>query len=291
VAAAASALHRAEWFEQWWRHIDATYSHNQIAGLGSFILHNVVYTLFTLFSIGLSQFRCFDRYKIQPRKPISWTEIFECLRLVWLTRVLVEFPLYCIALPAYLQYQGLPFGYDEIPPWTTYVWKMYLCLALEDLYHYFCHRLLHHPFIYGKVHKIHHTYTAPFGIVAEYAHPIETLVLGIGFFVPLIVMCDHCIFMFVWFLVRQVQTHEAHIGYSFPHNPLHMLPFYGGAVAHDLHHKTFTCNYSSTFTYWDRLFGTYVDPSPTMPPHLQWHDKTASSPAAPASPTSSKKST
>jgi sterol desaturase/sphingolipid hydroxylase (fatty acid hydroxylase superfamily) len=83
-------------------------------------------------------------------------------------------------------------------------------------------------------------------------------VLGFGFFIPMLTVCDHMLFMFVWFLARQVQTHEAHIGYAFPYNPLYLIPFYGGAKAHDLHHKLFDCNYSSTFTIWDRLLGTYV---------------------------------
>jgi len=125
------------------------------------------------------------------------------------------------------------------------------------------HRFLHWKAIYGYVHKIHHTFKAPFGIVAEYAHPVETIVLGIGFFIPMLLLCDHLLFMFIWFLVRMVQTHEAHCGYELPFNPLYLVPFYGGARAHDLHHKTFECNYSSTFTYWDRIFGTYVDPDST----------------------------
>jgi len=136
---------------------------------------------------------------------------------------------------------------------------------LEDAWHYWLHRLLHHPRIYGAVHKIHHTYTAPFGMTAEYAHPIETIVLGTGFFVPMIVLCDHMAFMYAWFLVRMLQTHEAHIGYCFPFNPLYLIPFYGGAEAHDLHHAKFTCNYSSTFTCWDRICGTYTDPTPFLP--------------------------
>jgi len=160
----------------------------------------------------------------------------------------------------YMSWRQLPYDYESIPHWSTYVWKSLVCLMMEDTWHYFAHRALHDTRVYPHVHKVHHTYTAPFGIVAEYAHPVETLVLGMGFFWPLLLLCDHMLFMFVWFMVRQIQTHEAHIGYEFPYNPLYLLPFYGGARAHDLHHKSFNCNYASTFTWWDRIFGTYVDP-------------------------------
>jgi len=57
-----------------------------------------------------------------------------------------------------------------------------LCLffVMEDAWHYFAHRLMHHRALYKHVHKIHHEYSAPFGLAAEYAHPIEVLVLGLG---------------------------------------------------------------------------------------------------------------
>ena len=42
---------------------------------------------------------------------------------------------------------------------------------------------------------------------------------------------------------------DVHTGYDIPFNPLHLIPFYGGARAHDMHHKAFDGNYSSTFTW------------------------------------------
>ena len=42
-----------------------------------------------------------------------------------------------------------------------------------------CSRLFHHPLIYKYIHKKHHEWTSPIGIVADYAHPIEHVVSNI----------------------------------------------------------------------------------------------------------------
>lgn len=52
---------------------------------------------------------------------------------------------------------------------------MMLC---EDFSFYWAHRLLHtFPFLYKKVHKIHHEFVNSVSISASYAHPVE-YVLG-----------------------------------------------------------------------------------------------------------------
>lgn len=53
--------------------------------------------------------------------------------------------------------------------------QLFGCLAIEDTWHFFVHQLLHHRRLYKYIHKVHHHFQAPFGMVAEYAHWIETL--------------------------------------------------------------------------------------------------------------------
>ena len=55
------------------------------------------------------------------------------------------------------------------------LFQLFGCLAIEDTWHFFVHQLLHHRRLYKYVHKVHHHFQAPFGMVAEYAHWIETL--------------------------------------------------------------------------------------------------------------------
>ena len=53
--------------------------------------------------------------------------------------------------------------------------QLVACLMIEDTWHYFMHRLLHHKRIYKYIHKVHHHHQQPFGLTAEYAHPLETV--------------------------------------------------------------------------------------------------------------------
>ena len=81
--------------------------------------------------------------------------------------------------------------------------------------------MLHWGPFYKHVHKVHHTYTTPFGLTAEYAHPIETSVLGFGFFLgPIIWTFIHGMHVFsfaVWLATRLLQTVDAHSGFDFPY--------------------------------------------------------------------------
>jgi methylsterol monooxygenase len=135
--------------------------------------------------------------------------------------------------------------------------KMLFCLVCEDTWHYWAHRAFHVPSLYGRIHKLHHQFNVPFGMAAEYAHPLETIGLGVGFFIPLPFVCNHLFVFWCWLAVRMVQTIDAHQGFYFPwFNPLYLLPFYGGVRFHDFHHEKFTVNYASTFTFWDWVCGT-----------------------------------
>lgn len=154
-----------------------------------------------------------------------------------------------------------------LPTYTFAAASVLFFVVMEDMYQYFVHRAMHWGPFYKHVHKWHHLYTAPFGLCAEYAHPLETLVLGLGFFRklkthivgPLIwaSLADmHVLTILLWTAVRLVQTVDAHSGYDFPWGLRHFVPFWAGAEFHDYHHLAFKGNYASFFRVWDIMFGT-----------------------------------
>lgn len=82
-------------------------------------------------------------------------------------------------------------------------------------------------------------------------------VLGLGFFFGIITTTTHFILLWAWVTVRLMETIDVHSGYDVPFlNPFHLIPGYAGARFHDFHHYNFVGNYSSTFVWWDKLFGT-----------------------------------
>ena len=83
--------------------------------------------------------------------------------------------------------------------------------------------------------KKHHEFTAPFGITAEYAHPAETLILGLGTIGgPLLYVYYteslHIVTVYAWLIVRLFQTVDAHSGYDFPWSLRNILPFWAGNI-------------------------------------------------------------
>lgn len=247
-------------FHTYWDAMCARYSEYQIATTGS-LLVQIVFYFGTAFPGFLFQFFTFMKaYKVQKNKHHSLADQFMCLRRVIFAKSFIYLPL--IVFLYYAVHAlgiNMPYDYASMPAWYLIMPKMLFCLMVEDTWHYWAHRALHIPALYGPIHKLHHTFNIPFGLAAEYAHPVETIVLGVGFFLPLPLVCNHLFIFWCWLAVRMVQTTDVHSGFYTPWlNPMYLIPGYGGVRFHDFHHSYFNANYASTFTFWDWACGTDV---------------------------------
>jgi methylsterol monooxygenase len=238
-----------------WNYMTDNYSRFQIATIGSVLVHMLSYYLISLPSITAQFLPFMQRFKIQRDKPETASGQWKCIKLLLLSQLFIQLPIIC-ATYLYCEMFDIPFEWDKMPAWYILLAQFYGCLVIEDTWHYFLHRALHDKRIYKYIHKVHHNFQAPFGMVAEYAHPAETMILGLGTMWGILLMGNHLAFLWGWMVVRLLETIDVHSGYDLPINPLHLLPFYGGARFHDFHHMNFNGNYSSTFTWWDKIFGT-----------------------------------
>ncbi|XP_070613365.1 methylsterol monooxygenase 1-like isoform X1 [Erythrolamprus reginae] len=242
-------------FKNAWIYMLDNYTKFQITTWGSFLAHELLYFLISL-PVFLFQFIPYmQKYKIQQDRPETWTAQWKCFKQLMFNHFFIQLPLIC-GTYYFTEYFNIPYDWERMPRWFVIVAQCFVCAVIEDTWHYFLHRLLHHKRIYGYMHKIHHEYPAPFGMQGECVHPIETLILGTGFFIGIIVFCNHLILLWAWLFCRLIELIDIHSGYDIPLNPLHLLPFYAGSRFHDFHHMNFTGNYASTFTWWDKFFGT-----------------------------------
>lgn len=191
-------------------------------------------------------------------------EQWQCAKLVLLSHFTVELPQIWLFHPT-AQYFGMSTSVP-FPSWFTMAYQIAIFFVLEDAWHYWLHRALHTPMLYKKIHKLHHQYSAPFGLAAEYASPIEVMILAFGSVgVPIVFAAVtrnlHILTMYCWIVLRLFQAIDAHSGYEFPWSLHHVLPFWAGADHHDVHHEKFLGNYSSSFRWWDYCLGTDVGSS------------------------------
>eukprot|EP00298_Acanthocystis_sp_HF-20_P002717 c1309_g1_i1.p1 GENE.c1309_g1_i1~~c1309_g1_i1.p1 ORF type:complete len:265 (-),score=78.09 c1309_g1_i1:30-824(-) len=253
-------------FESLWNHMLTNYSLFTITTLFSAIVHLIFFIFACLGPFLLQFFKIFEKYKIQPTKNTTVVEQGEVFGLVVLSQLFIQSPL-LVGNYFFVVMMDIPTSYELIPGYTSIALRLLGCVVLEDTWHYFAHRLLHHKLLYKHIHKIHHTYTAPFSFTTEYAHPIETIVLGFGFMIGLFIFCNHFLLMWLWMMLRLGISIDQHCGYDLPFNPLKLVPFYSGIRHHDLHHEKFNYNFSSTFVWWDRLLGTELEIPPS--PHKE----------------------
>ena len=221
----------------------------------SVLVHMVTVLSFSAIPFIFQFFPYFDRFKIQKTKNYPLSVQFQVAGSVLFAQIVYQGP-FIIFNYYFFKYFAIPYNYDTIPKWPITLLKLIGCLILEDAWHYWAHRALHHPFLYKHFHKQHHSFTAPFAIQAEYAHPFETIFTGIGFFIPFAMWCDHLAFLWIWMAVRVAETTDVHSGYDIPISPFYLLPGYAGAKVHDFHHFNFEGNYAPTFVWWDYICGT-----------------------------------
>lgn len=98
---------------------------------------------------------------------------------------------------------------------TSAIW-MWIFALIEDFWFYWTHRILHLPYFYKKIHKVHHENYNTISIHCIYTHWIEFLlgnVMGIwlGFFILWKYL--HIISFGVWANFRIFESHEVHSGF------------------------------------------------------------------------------
>lgn len=232
----------------------------------SYITHEATFILvnFIMWIIYNLEWSFFERYKVLDR-PWPWKENPEKWRKMIKKTILVLFVNQVLIVPVlginYYLKNVSPYrtDYESFPSSFEIIWQTVIFMLVEDFFFYWSHRFLHWDKIYPYFHKIHHQYVYSVSIASEYAHPVDyvfssVLPSNIG---PLVLgKRVHLATFLLWVVLRVAETTDGHSGYEFSWSPFRLLPMSGSSEYHHYHHVSFKGNYSSFFTYLDRIFGT-----------------------------------
>ncbi|XP_044133823.1 fatty acid hydroxylase domain-containing protein 2 [Bufo gargarizans] len=188
------------------------------------------------------------QYKIQIGKndPVDPEKLKHAVKVVLFNQFFLSFPMVFLMYP-FLKWKGNPCG-TELPTFHWVLLELSVFAMVEEILFFYSHRLLHHPSLYKQIHKKHHEWTAPIGVVSLYAHPVEHILSNM---LPSIagpmLMGSHVTTIMLWFSLALFVTTISHCGYH--------LPFLPSPEFHDFHHLKFTQCYG-VLGILDRLHGT-----------------------------------
>ncbi|KAJ2906700.1 c-5 sterol desaturase [Zalerion maritima] len=145
-------------------------------------------------------------------------------------------------------------------PGRWYDWAQFpLFILFTDFGIYWIHRGLHHPLVYKHLHKPHHKWIMPTPFASHAFHPLDGFAQSFPYHVyPLVFPLQKFAYVFL-FLFVNFWTIMIHDGEYITDNPI-----INGAACHTYHHLYFNYNYGQYTTIWDRLGGSYRQPTPEM---------------------------
>ena len=133
-----------------------------------------------------------------------------------------------------------------------------MIVIFHDAYFYWTHRLLHLPFFFRKVHKIHHQSHNPTPWTAFSFHPIEALINIAVFPILAFLIPIHKYILLAWWLWVVLGNILGHLGYDPLKKHLHRFPFNKFIMSshHNLHHQKSIVYFGFYFNFWDKIMKT-----------------------------------
>jgi Delta7-sterol 5-desaturase len=165
------------------------------------------------------------------------------------------------ALLSALCYQAYLLGYTKVylsvseqPLWYFMV-SPFLFLITYETYYYWMHRVMHIPFIFKTVHKVHHASIHPTVFTSFSFHPLEALLQFLFFPLFLFLVPFHVTMLLAVLVILSLSAVINHSGVEvFRKKALtkHLI----GSSHHDINHKEFINNFGLYFTWWDKWMKT-----------------------------------
>eukprot|EP01023_Acetabularia_acetabulum_P066012 TRINITY_DN8830_c0_g1_i2.p1 TRINITY_DN8830_c0_g1~~TRINITY_DN8830_c0_g1_i2.p1 ORF type:complete len:281 (+),score=16.82 TRINITY_DN8830_c0_g1_i2:94-936(+) len=221
-----------------WKNIIQKYNHPEVVTMATCTM--LVYWIVSLFFavVDLKQWPgAVSKRKIQQDKKINPQTYVSAALPVFIQQILVMYPLQLLFCELVMpwRYRSVSFGLSGLEWWSVIV-SFFVYTLIEEVLFFSGHLIFHKPVLYKWVHKVHHSYSAPIGVAATYAHPVENIFVN---FLPLLVgpvlLGSHCLMYTFWISFAAFNSVYTHSGYDIPGLPM--------ANKHDFHHMSFRENY------------------------------------------------
>lgn len=122
---------------------------------------------------------------------------------------------------------------------------------------YWNHRLMHHRWLFRRIHAWHHRARAPVCWSNNSDTHLEGLMIQSYFVFVIFFIPIHPYVLFLQKFLDQVLGMYGHAGYEYFASRSHRWPFpFVTTIFHDQHHQNIHCNYGSNISFWDRWMGT-----------------------------------
>ena len=229
-------------------------------------VHEIMFIISNLMMwfIYMKKIPFFEKYRINPSKKWPWEENPETWKQTFRKSMKAILIAHLLIIPGAVLldvFNGITIrnSLEEFPGTIEILTQITFFMFCEDFLFYWVHRMLHQKSLYPYIHKIHHEYSNPISISAEYAHPLEFFLANI---VPTVIGAKilgsrvHLATYLLWSTLRIFETIDGHCGYEFSWSPYRLLPLSGSANYHNYHHTHNVGNYGSFFMVWDVLMGT-----------------------------------
>ncbi|XP_075046527.1 lathosterol oxidase [Mixophyes fleayi] len=162
-----------------------------------------------------------------------------------------------------LEVRGYSRLYDNIDSspygWFGVIFSMFSFLFFTDMFIYWIHRFLHHKLIYKTVHKPHHTWKVTTPFASHAFHPLDGFLQSLPYHIYPFIFPLHKVTYLGLYIFVNIWTVSIHDGdYRVPK---YLENIINGAAHHTDHHLYFDYNYGQYFTLWDKIGGSYKNPS------------------------------
>ena len=154
--------------------------------------------------------------------------------------------------------------YRDVPVygWAWWWASLLILIVGHDIYFYAIHRMLHRPWWFKRVHRVHHQSVHPTVWAAYSFHPVEAALMALYLPLVLVFLPLHAGVIFLFLVHMIVRNVLGHCGVALTGRGIFGRWWSRWCVTslhHDLHHSRGHGNYCLYFRMLDRWFGTEIN--------------------------------